>query len=331
MAYIRKKRSKWSVQIKRKGYPIIYKSFIQKSDATRWAKQVESDMDRNIFEDYTTASNTTLKDILVRYRDEITPNKKGHKSEVYRINKLLRHKICLVNLMRLKSSHVAGLKNDYKDLAPQTIKHYIQLISVAWNTAKREWGLTLPAQSPLVLVSMPVVNNEREYILTHKQYNDLVGSCSDYIRDLVIMLYETGARYGELASLNHDNVKLDQRTIKFVDTKNGEDRTIPINDTVLDILKRYRFGPTVFNVEYGKFYEHFCRARKKVNLEFFRAHDLRACFITNALLSGMTIPKVAVLSGHKDWKMLKRYTRIKPEDLQEKVNKIIWIEKTRQG
>ena len=54
---------------------------------------------------------------------------------------------------------------------------------------------------------------------THKQYNDLVGSCSDYIRDLVIMLYETGARYGELASLNHDNVKLDQRTIKFVDTK----------------------------------------------------------------------------------------------------------------
>ena len=45
----------------------------------------------------------------------------------------------------------------------------------------------------------------------------------------------------------------------------------------------------------------------------------------------MTIPEVAVLSGHKDWKMLKRYTRIKPEDLQEKVNKIIWIEKTRQG
>ena len=57
-------------------------------------------MDRNIFEDYTTASNTTLKDILVRYRDEITPNKKGHKSEVYRINKLLRHKICLVNLIQ---------------------------------------------------------------------------------------------------------------------------------------------------------------------------------------------------------------------------------------
>ena len=70
-----------------------------------------------------------------------------------------------------------------------------------------------------------------------------------------------------------------------------------------------------------------CRARKKVNIEYFHAHDLRACYITNALLSGMSLAEVSALSGHKSWSMLKRYTRIKPEDLQEKVNKIIWIEK----
>ena len=70
---------------------------------------------------------------------------------------------------------------------------------------------------------------------------------------------------------------------------------------------------------------------QKAGLEFFRAHDLRACFCTNALLSGLSIPEVASLSGHKDWKMLKRYTRIKPEDLQEKVNKIIWINKESLG
>ena len=71
MASIRKKRNKWSVRICKKGYPIIYKSFYQKSDASKWAKQVETDMDRNVFEDYTNASNTTLKDILIKYRDEI--------------------------------------------------------------------------------------------------------------------------------------------------------------------------------------------------------------------------------------------------------------------
>ena len=331
MASIRKKRNKWSVRICKKGYPIIYKSFYQKSDASKWAKQVETDMDRNVFEDYTNASNTTLKDILIKYRDEVTVNKKGYKSEVYRINALLRHKICLVNLMRLKSSHIAGLRNDLAGKAPQTIKHYIQLISVAWNVAKREWGITLPAESPVALVTLPKVNNEREYVLTYKQYTQLLGSCSDYIRDFVIMLYQTGARYGELADLKHENVSLDLKRIKFIDTKNGEDRTIPMNDVVLDIMKRYRFGQTVFNIEYGKFYDHFVSAKKKAGLNFFRAHDLRACFCTNALLSGLTIPEVASLSGHKDWKMLKRYTRIKAEDLQEKVNKIIWINKESIG
>ena len=36
----------------------------------------------------------------------------------------------------------------------------------------------------------------------------------------------------------------------------------------------------------------------------------------------MSIAEVATLSGHKDWSQLKKYTRIKPEDLQDKVNKI---------
>jgi hypothetical protein len=39
----------------------------------------------------------------------------------------------------------------------------------------------------------------------------------------------------------------------------------------------------------------------------------------------MTIPEVSSLSGHKDWTQLKRYARIKPEDLLEKVNNIVAI------
>ena len=331
MASIRKKRNKWSVRICKKGYPIIYKSFDQKSDATKFAKQVESDMDRNIFEDYSNAGNTTLKDILVKYRDEVTINKKGHRSETYKINKLINNKIALVSLLRLKGSHLSTLKKELSDKAPQTIKHYLQLIQVSWNTAKKEWGINLPAENPVSLVSMPVVDNEREYVLTYKQYNELLNACSDYIKDFVTMLYETGARWSELAELAHSEVNLDSKQITFLDTKNGDKRTIPVNDKAYEILLRHRFGKKVFNVEYSKFYEHFCKARKKINIEYFRAHDLRACFCTNALLSGLTIPEVAVLSGHKDWKMLKRYTRIKPEDLQDKVNNIVCISKNSIG
>ena len=81
MATIRKKRNKYSVRICKKGYPTIYKSFTLKCDAIKWAKNTETDMERNVFEDYSDASTIILKDILIRYRDEITPTKKGAKSE----------------------------------------------------------------------------------------------------------------------------------------------------------------------------------------------------------------------------------------------------------
>ena len=53
---------------------------------------------------------------------------------------------------------------------------------------------------------------------------------------------------------------------------------------------------------------------RKAGITNFRFHDLRACFCTNALLSGWTIPQVAAVSGHKDWSQLKRYARIKADD-----------------
>ena len=322
MASIRKKRNKFAVRICKKGHPTIYKSFNLRSSAVRWAKSIETDMERNIFEDYSNASTTTLKDILIRYRDEVTSKKKGQKSETYKINKLINHKISNINLLGLKSSHIASLKEDFKDKAPQTIKHYIQQVSVVWNFAKREWGITLPISNPCSMVSMPKINNKCDNILTHHEWENLISNCSNYIKDFVYILYNTGARYSELANLRQENVDLKQGIITFEDTKNGESRKIPVTTKVLEVLKKYRFGSTVFKLNYQTVYDHFQVAKNKAGIVNFRMHDLRACFCTNALLSGMSIAEVAAISGHKDWGQLKRYTRIRPKDLIEKVNKI---------
>ncbi len=324
MATIRKRFSgKFTVEIRKKGYQKQYKTFLCRSDAVKWAKSIESDMDRNIFEDYSDASTTTLRDILIKYRDDVTVLKKGARSETYKINKLINHKIAQVSLLRLKSSHIASLKKDLKDKAPQTIKHYIQQISVVWNTAKREWGITLPAINPCSMVTMPRVNNQREQILTYKQWNKLYNNCSNYIKDFVYILYHTGARYSELANLKHSKVNLKDKTITFLDTKNSDDRKIPITDGVIEVLKRYRFGPCIFNLNYQTVYDHFQLAKKKSGLDSFVMHDLRACYITNALLSGLSIAQVMVLSGHKSLVVLQKYTRIKATDLKDKVNNIV--------
>ena len=161
MATIRKLRDKWQVIIRKKNYPNISKVFIEKKTANKWAKQVETKMERGIFEDFTKSHSNILKDLLLKYQKEITPKKKGYREETHKLNFLIRHSIFELSLMRLKSSDIYSLKNELKDNGrkPQTIKHYVQLLHVVWNTAKKVWGITLPSQSPFALISLDKVEN----------------------------------------------------------------------------------------------------------------------------------------------------------------------------
>ena len=44
-------------------------------------------------------------------------------------------------------------------------------------------------------------------------------------------------------------------------------------------------------------------------------HDLRQEGASRPFETGFAIEQVALVTGHKDWKMLRRYTHLKPESL----------------
>ena len=328
MAYIRKRKDSYKVEIRKKGHPHINRSFIDLKTARKFARDIESQMERNVFEDYSVASGTTLKDILIKYRDEKTILKKGSREETSTINLLIRNPISIQTLMRLRSHHIYKLMRELgKTRKPGTVKKYIVLICHAWRVAKKEWGINLPAENPCDMVSLPKVNDARDRILSKSEYASLLESCRDshlnILEDIVVFAYSTGARQGEILRLKREHVNYNKKLITFMDTKNGEDRTIPAPDNVLNICKKHRFGNNVFNIIPRRLRKHFSIACKKVQIEDFRFHDLRACFSTNALLSGWSIAEVSRITGHKDWSQLKRYTRIKAEDLLEKINNAV--------
>ena len=51
-----------------------------------------------------------------------------------------------------------------------------------------------------------------------------------------------GARQGEILKLKSSDVDYQNKLCTFNDTKNGDDRTIPLTSKALEILKRRRFG-----------------------------------------------------------------------------------------
>jgi integrase len=64
----------------------------------------------------------------------------------------------------------------------------------------------------------------------------------------------------------------------------------------------------------------FRRACRELEIEDLRFHDLRHEAASRLFEAGFAIEQVALVTGHKDWKMLRRYTNLKPEDLHDRAS-----------
>jgi integrase len=64
----------------------------------------------------------------------------------------------------------------------------------------------------------------------------------------------------------------------------------------------------------GTAFRRECRELKIEDLHF---HDLRHEATSRLFEAGFSIEQVALITGHKDWKMLRRYTHLKPETLHD--------------
>ena len=75
-----------------------------------------------------------------------------------------------------------------------------------------------------------------------------------------------------------------------------------------------------FNSELRKEIRIRDRLKKKGNIKDLHFHDLRHEAISRFFEKGLSIPEVALISGHKDVRMLFRYTHLKAEDVISKLN-----------
>ena len=65
----------------------------------------------------------------------------------------------------------------------------------------------------------------------------------------------------------------------------------------------------------SKVFREFQKALKGAGITGLRFHDLRHTATTRLFEKGLGIMEVALVTGHQDLRMLKRYTHLKPESL----------------
>ena len=180
------------------------------------------------------------------------------------------------------------------------------------------------------MIKKPIVKDRRDRILTLEEYEKLLHACSlsklYSMKGMVIFAYTTGARYGEILKLQKKDVDFIKRTAILRDTKNDEDRVLPLTEEAMKVLKEQPLTTSghFFQASNDKFKHYWNKAKLIAGVENFRFHDLRACALTNFFLPpyNFSIPMVAKISGHKSWKELERYERMKPNTVVDRFIKL---------
>ena len=66
-------------------------------------------------------------------------------------------------------------------------------------------------------------------------------------------------------------------------------------------------------------HDRWKRLRGRAKADDLRFHDLRHEAVSSFFERGLSVPEVALISGHRDMRMLFRYTHLKAEDLADKL------------
>lgn len=153
-------------------------------------------------------------------------------------------------------------------------------------------------------------------------------------RAVLYTQYYTGARIGEALNLTLEDVDLENDELHLKDTKNKEDRIVPINERLKKILKEYlqkgrvACGTNKFFSTYPKgqicaqqVNKYLRTAKTEVGItKAITSHSLRHSFATNLVSRNVDVVTLKKLMGHKSIKTTSIYCHTSLEELEEAVN-----------
>jgi integrase len=325
MATIRKRGNRWQVQVRRKNLEPHAKSFIHRKDAEAWARQTELELDRTpINHDRRRLERVTLGELVARYRDLITPHKRSAKGETLVLNAFLRHSICLKKLSDLKPNDFCLYRDErLLEVKPRSLKRMLCPIQNLFEVARKDWGLPI-VQNPISSLKIVCESDRRERRLWPGELAILEQAAQKTLNPIILPLIhfaiETALRRSEMLQAVWSHVDIEKRLLSVPRAKNGHPRAIPLTRRAIDILEKLKthqfntqnkqadlsgpvFPTTAIAVRLA-----WDRLTRRAGIEDLHFHDLRHEAISRLFEFGLTMPEVASISGHRDPRMLFRYS-----------------------
>ena len=120
--------------------------------------------------------DTTVGELLDRYRREILPSHKGQQAEGYRIQTILGF-LGDLKLIHLTPKEIAKYRDHrLKEVSPTALKRELVILSRVLTLASRDWGVALP-RNPVKMITLPKADKARTRRLEAGEEEKLLRPC----------------------------------------------------------------------------------------------------------------------------------------------------------
>lgn len=337
MASITERDGRFRALVRKAGHTKC-ETFSTNKAATTWAQRVEREIEELRSSGIMQPHGLTLGSLIDRYTEELYPAKRWGRSksnDLARVKKELGH----IAVDKLDLNHIVKSfrERNAEGAGPVTISAQVSYLVGVLKVARSLWHLDVPlqaaqeARSALSNVGLVGKSRRRDRRVTDAEIVRVIQAMQNENGSIpypaiIQFALATGMRISEICRLRWVDVNERDKTIVIRDRKDpqqkiGNDQLVPLlNATGFDayavLTAQPRGSQRIFPYSEKTVSTMFTRAVSKlVDIEDLHLHDIRHEAISRLFEAGYRIEQVALVSGHKDWAMLKRYTHVRAADL----------------
>lgn len=325
-----------------------------KNEAEDWARDIETQIDNGTYRREEKKQNIRTADAIDRYIKDLKPK---HESYLLWFKKEIGH-IPIRNLNRsdLKNCRTK-LQNKSKEvpikgklghgkvtkelISNSCVNRYLAYFSSFLTHCVLEYEIL--ETNPMIGAKLKLKENEprKRWLKELDERQSLLQLCKETDYELylcVLIALITGARKSEVLNLTWKNTDLENKAIYFLNTKNGDDRTIPIPDFLYNELKTFHKQLLTKKIRSLKddflFMTDDCKPKmqlidklfpsiiEKWKYEKITFHGLRHTYISISSLLGINQSILKKIVGHKFDSVTGGYTHTDCESLREPMNNV---------
>ena len=143
MAAFQRRGNAWRVQVRLRGHALSA-TFDTREEARAWAAAQEARIEAGAKAKDGRAAFLTPADLFRRYRDEVSPGKRGGRWEAIRLDMLCRSPLFATPLRDFGPEDVARWRDArLKSVAASSVNRELNLVSAVFTTAIKEWRVGL--------------------------------------------------------------------------------------------------------------------------------------------------------------------------------------------